>query len=41
MEKILLPDDMEMLSTAMAKICDEGTADLSLQQAVQVFPHVM
>ena len=29
-EKILLPDDMEMLSTAMAKICDEGAADLIL-----------
>ena len=29
-EKILLPDDKEMLKNAMAKICDEGTADLIL-----------
>ena len=29
-EKILLPDDKEMLSAAMAKICDENSADLIL-----------
>ena len=29
-EKILLPDDMTMLSEKMAKICDENTADLIL-----------
>ncbi|MBR5251654.1 MAG: MogA/MoaB family molybdenum cofactor biosynthesis protein, partial [Oscillospiraceae bacterium] len=29
-EKVLLPDDMTMLSEKMAKICDENSADLIL-----------